>query len=259
LDGKAALVAASSQGLGKAVALELAREGAAVVICARHAGPLERAAVEIRDATGSDVLAIPADVTVPSEIDRLVEQATARFGVPDVLVTNAGGPPPGRFSDLAAEDWQAAVDLTLMSTVRLCNAVVPGMQKRGGGSIVAMTSVSVRQPLPNLMLSNSLRLAVVGMMKTLADELAPDGIRVNVVCPGWTRTARVEQLLKDRAERNRTTVEEEAEQITSSIPLGRMGTPEEFGRVVAFLASPAASYVHGVSLLIDGGMFRGTM
>jgi 3-oxoacyl-[acyl-carrier protein] reductase len=259
LKGKVALVAASSQGLGRAVALELAREGVAVAICARHRDPLERTAVEIQESTGSDVLAVPADVTVPAEIDRLVEATTARLGPPDVLVTNAGGPPPGRFADLTPEDWQAAVDLTLMSAVRLCRAVVPGMRERGAGAIVAMTSVSVKQPLPNLMLSNSIRLAVVGMMKTLADELAPDGIRVNVVCPGWTRTARVEQLLEDRAQRNGTTVDEETAKITASIPLGRMATPKEFGRVVAFLASPAASYVHGVSLLVDGGMYRGVM
>lgn len=259
LEGKVALVAASSQGLGKAVAWELAREGAAVVICARYPDPLERTAVEIRESTGAEVLAVPADVTQPAEIDRLVEATTMRFGVPHVLVTNAGGPPPGRFADLTPDDWQAAVDLTLMSAVRLCRAVAPGMRERGEGAIVAMTSVSVKQPLPNLMLSNSIRLAVVGMMKSLADELAPDGIRINVVCPGWTRTARVEQLLQDRAERNGTTVQEEAAKITASIPLGRMGTPEEFGRVVAFLASPAASYVHGVSLLIDGGMYRGMM
>lgn len=259
LDGNVALVAASSRGLGKAVALELGREGAAVVICARQKDPLEQTAVEIHDTTGAEVLAVPADVTVPAEIDRLVETATARFGPPDILVTNAGGPPPARFADLAPDDWQAAVDLTLMSAVRLCRAVAPGMRERGEGAIVAMTSVSVKQPLPNLMLSNSIRLAVVGMMKTLADELAPDGIRVNVVCPGWTRTARVEELLQDRAARNGTTVEAETAKITSSIPMGRMGRPEELGRVVAFLASPAASYVQGVSLLIDGGMVRGVM
>ncbi len=259
LKGKVALVTAASRGLGRAVALQLAKEGAAVAICARKEGPLEATAEAIREATGVDVLAVPADVSVPEDVDRLVEAVLDRFGRIDVLVTNAGGPPPGRFLDLTSADWEAAVQLTLMSAVRLCYAVVPAMREQGGGSIVAMTSISVKQPIPNLLLSNSIRLAVVGLMKTLADELAPDGIRVNVVCPGWTRTGRVEQLLRDRAARNGTTPDEEAAKITAAIPLGRMGTPEELARAVAFLASPAASYITGVSLLVDGGMYRGVM
>jgi 3-oxoacyl-[acyl-carrier protein] reductase len=146
-----------------------------------------------------------------------------------------------------------------MSAVRLCYAAVPVMKKQGGGSILAMTSITVKQPLPNLILSNSLRLGVAGLVKTLADELAPFGIRANAICPGWTRTARVEQLLRDRAARNSTTVEEEAARITAAIPLGRLGRPEEFAAVAAFLVSPAASYVTGVSLLVDGGMYRGML
>ena len=259
LEGKIALVAAASRGLGRAVALQLAKEGASVAICARNEGPLKATAESIREATGVEVLAVPADVSVPEDVDRLVKTVLDRFGRIDVLVTNAGGPPPGRFLDLTPDDWEAAVRLTLMSAVRLCYGAVPAMREQGGGSIVAITSISVKQPLPNLLLSNSIRLAVIGLVKTLADELAPDGIRVNAVCPGWTRTERVVQLLKDRAARNGTTPEEEAARITAAIPLGRMAEPEELARAVAFLASPAASYITGVSLLVDGGMYRGAM
>jgi 3-oxoacyl-[acyl-carrier protein] reductase len=257
LRGKVALVTAASKGLGKAVALRLAQEGADVAICARGEAPLARAAAEIEAQTGRQALALPADVSDPSAVDALVEATIERFGRVDVLVTNAGGPPPGQFLDLTPEDWEAAARLTLMSAVRLCYGVVPAMKAQGAGAILAMTSITVKQPLPNLGLSNSLRLAVVGLVKTLADELAPFGVRVNAICPGWTHTARVDQLLRDRAERNSTTPEEEAAEIAAAIPLGRMGTPDEFAAVAAFLVSPAASYVTGVSLLVDGGMYRG--
>jgi 3-oxoacyl-[acyl-carrier protein] reductase len=257
LRDKVALVTAASKGLGKAVALRLAQEGADVVICARGEAHLARAAAEIEAQTGRQALSFPADVSDPSAVDALVEATIERFGRVDVLVTNAGGPPPGQFLDLTPEDWEAAARLTLMSAVRLCYAVVPAMKEQGAGAILAMTSITVKQPLPNLGLSNSLRLAVVGLVRTLADELAPFGIRVNAICPGWTHTARVDQLLRDRAERNSTTPEEEAAKIVAAIPLGRLGTPEEFAAVAAFLVSPAASYVTGVSLLVDGGMYRG--
>ncbi len=259
LHGKIALVTAASKGLGKAVAQRLAQEGAHVAICARGEEHLSRTAAEIKTGTGRQVLAFPADVSDPAAVNALVEATIERFGRIDVLVTNAGGPPPGQFLDLAPEDWEAAARLTLMSAVRLCYAVVPVMKEQGEGSILAMTSITVKQPLPNLILSNSLRLGVIGLVKTLADELAPFGIRVNAICPGWTRTARVDQLLRDRAERNGTTPEEEAAKIAAAIPLGRMGTPEEFAAAAAFLVSPAASYITGVSLLVDGGMYRGVM
>jgi 3-oxoacyl-[acyl-carrier protein] reductase len=257
LRDKVALVTAASKGLGKAVALRLAQEGADVAVCARGEAHLARAAAEIEAQTGRQALSFPADVSDPSAVDALVEATIERFGRVDVLVTNAGGPPPGQFLDLTPDDWEAAARLTLMSAVRLCYAVVPAMKEQGAGAILAMTSITVKQPLPNLGLSNSLRLAVVGLVKTLADELAPFGIRVNAICPGWTRTARVDQLLRDRAERSGTTSEEEAAKLVAAIPLGRLGTPEEFAAVAAFLVSPSASYVTGVSLLVDGGMYRG--
>ena len=257
LDDKVALVTAASKGLGKAVALRLAQEGARVALCARGEGLLCETAAEIETETGQQALPIPADVSDPAAVDALVESTVERFGGLDILVVNAGGPPPGQFLDLTPDDWEAAVQLTLMSAVRLCYGASPVMKERGAGSILAMTSITVKQPLPNLILSNSLRLGVTGLIKTLADELGPFGIRANSICPGWTRTTRVDQLLRDRAERNSTTPEKEATKITAAIPLGRMGTPEEFAAAAAFLVSPAASYVTGVSLLVDGGMYRG--
>ena len=263
LQDKVALVTAASKGLGGAVALRLAQEGASVAICARDEARLSKTAAEIEAQAGRPVLALPADVADPETAGSLVEAVVERFGRVDILVTNAGGPPPGQFLDLTPEDWDAAIQLTLMSAVRLCYAVVPVMadsahpKAHGAGSILAMTSITVKHPLPNLILSNSLRLGVTGLVKTLADELAPLDIRVNSICPGWTRTSRVEQILRDRAERSGSTPAEEAAKIAAAIPLGRMGTPEEFAAAAAFLVSPAASYITGVSLLVDGGMYRG--
>jgi len=259
LNGKVALVTAASKGLGKAVALCLAQEGARVSICARNEGPLAATSAEIASRTGQEVLALTADVAEPHAAELLVHKTVERFGHLDILVINAGGPPAGKFLDFTHQDWERAVHLTLLSAVRLCYATIPAMRECGGGAILAITSVAVKQPLPDLILSNSLRLGVIGLIKTLADELGPFGIRVNAICPGWTRTERVEQLLRDRANRNQTTPQEEAERITSAIPLRRMGTPEEFARAAAFLVSPAASYITGVSLLVDGGMYRGAL
>jgi 3-oxoacyl-[acyl-carrier protein] reductase len=259
LNDKVALVTAASKGLGKAVASCLARESAHVAICARGEEQLTSTTAEIEAQTGRQVLPIQTDVSDPKAADTLVKATVERFGRLDILVTNAGGPPPGQFLDLTPEDWETAVRLTLMSAVRLLYTAVPVMKEQGTGSILTITSVTVKQPLPNLVLSNSLRLSIIGLIKTLADELAPFGIRVNGICPGWTRTDRVDQLLRDRATRKLTTAEEEAAQIAIDIPMGRMGTPEEFARAAAFLVSPAASYITGVSLLVDGGMYRGLM
>jgi len=259
LRDKIALVSASSRGLGKAVALQLAREGAHVAICARGEEDLARAADEIREATGQRVLTVPADVSAPGAAETLVEATLDTFGQLDVLVVNAGGPPPGTFLDFSPQDWEDVGQLTLMSAVRLCRAAAPVMKEQGRGAILFMTSITVKQPLPNLVFSNSLRLAVTGLMKTLADELAPSGVRVNAILPGWTRTARVNQLLEDRAQRAGTTVQVEAEKVSADIPLGRIGTPEEFATVAAFLVSEAASFVNGVNLLVDGGMYRGAL
>ncbi len=256
LKNKIALVTASSQGLGRAVAFRLAQEGAHVAVCARGEDALRETADDIRQATGQRVLVLPADVSQPETAELLVQAVLEAFGRLDVLITNAGGPPPGQFLDLTPDEWEEAAQLTLMSAVRLCYAAVPVMKEQGSGAILAMTSITVKQPLPNLILSNSLRLGVTGLIKTLANELAPFGIRANAICPGWTRTARVEQLLQDRAQRSDTTPEAEAEKIAADIPLGRMGTPEEFAAAAAFLVSDAASFINGANLLVDGGMAR---
>ena len=258
LNNLVALVTASSKGLGRATALQLAREGAQVVICARGQEALQATRDEIA-ALGVDVLALPVDVSAPDAAQTLVDAALERFGRLDILVANAGGPPPGGFLAFDEQAWDRAVQLTLMSFVRLCYAAIPALKQSPQGSILACTSITVKQPLPNLVLSNSLRLAVTGLVKTLADELGPSGVRVNAICPGSTRTDRIEQLLADRAERNGTSVEEEAAKMAAEIPLGRIGSPEEFGRVAAFLVSPAASFVNGVSLLVDGGAYRGAL
>ncbi len=223
------------------------------------ATPWIRQQTEFREFTGATVHALRADVTRKDDVDRMVASALERLGQIDILIVNAGGPPPGSFLDLAVQHWETAVQLTLMSAVYLCYAVVPHMIERGEGSIVATQSISVRQPLDNLILSNSLRMAVIGLMKSLANELGPKGIRVNSINPGWTRTERVDQLLADREARNKTSQTEEAARITRSIPLGRMGTVEEYGRAVAWLASPAAAYIHGHALSFDGGAVQATL
>jgi 3-oxoacyl-[acyl-carrier protein] reductase len=258
LKGKVALVTASSKGLGKAAALEFAREGARVTICAR--GELvETVAEEIKRETGADVLAIRANVTKQADIDRLVQATIEKFGRIDILIVNAGGPKPGGFLDLKAEDWEEAFNLTLMSAVRLCYAVLPHMLERGSGSIVTTQSFSVKQPIDNLILSNSLRMGVIGLMKSMANELGDKGIRVNSINPAWTWTDRVEQLMTDKATRSGKSIEEETAAIASAIPMKRMGTVEEFGQAIAWLASPAASFIHGHAMMFDGGATKASL
>lgn len=258
LKDSVALVTASSSGLGKAAAMEFAREGARVAICARS-DQLEATADEIRDQTGAEVLDVRTDLTKPKDIKTLVKRTHEHFGRIDILVANNGGPLPGNFLDLQPEHWEAAVELTLMSTVRLCYAVVPIMLEQGSGSIVASQSYSAKQPIDHLILSNSVRLAVIGLMKSLANELGPMGIRVNSINPYWTWTERIEHLLADRASRHQTTIKEETAKITRDAPLRRMGTIEEYGRTIVWLASPAASFIHGHALMFDGGAVKATL
>lgn len=255
LKGKVALVAAASKGLGKAAAMALAREGASVALMARSE-VTNAAADQIRKETGARVLPLRGDLTRAADIEGAVDRTLKDLGSIDILIVNAGGPKPGGFLELTPEDWETAFRLTVMSAVRLCYAVVPPMVERGSGSIVASQSYTVRHPSPNLILSNALRLSVVGLMKSLADELGPKGIRVNTIHPAWTHTDRVDQLMADRARRSGTSFEQEVAKAVLEIPLGRMATVEEYGQTVAWLASPAASFIHGHALLFDGGVVR---
>jgi 3-oxoacyl-[acyl-carrier protein] reductase len=256
LTGKVALVTASSQGIGQATALSLAREGARVAMCARRLDAVTAAAKEIAAATGAEVAAFVCDLTDAAAIDRLVADVVARFGTVHVLVNNAGGPPPGPFDRLTGADWQRAFELTLMSAVRVTTAVLPHMRAQRWGRIVNISSTSVRQPIPDLMLSNSLRLGVLGWAKTLATQLAPENVLVNTVGPGWTRTERVSQMVASRAAAGQRSVAEAEEEIGHLIPCGRIGWPEEIADVVTFLASERASYLTGVMIPVDGGIVQ---
>ena len=256
LKDKIAVVGASSKGLGKAIAFGLAQEGAKVVICARNNEVLIQTAEEISNATESEVLAISTDVSQPEQVEELITETISHFGGIDILVNNAGGPKAGRFNDLSAEDYQHAVHLNLMSTINLCRAVVPTMRERGGGRIINLTSVSVKQPVDGLMLSNMARTGVIGFAKTLATELAPDKILVNNVCPGIIFTDRIKQLATVRAEEAGTTFDEALKKMTADIPLGRIGDPEEFANLVVFLASEKSSYITGATIQVDGGMVK---
>jgi 3-oxoacyl-[acyl-carrier protein] reductase len=254
--GKVALVTAASRGLGRATAEELAAEGAAVVMCARGKEALASAAQAIRNATSAEILDVQADVSNAEDIKRLIESAMNRFNQIDILVTNAGGPPSGPFESLGPEKWNDAIRLTLLSAVNLCRAVVPGMRQRKWGRIINVTSITVKQPVDGLMLSNSLRAGVTGFARTLANEVARDGITVNNILPGYTRTERVESLARAAAERDGTPVEESLKKWENEIPMGRIGEPREFAALAAFLASERASFITGTSITVDGGWTR---
>jgi len=259
LRDKVALVPASSQGLGRAIAFELAREGARVALCARGREKLEATADEIRQATGAEVLPVVADVSQPDDCERLAEAVQEHFGRVDILVTNAGGPPAGYFLDLEDEGWRTAVELTLMSAVRLIRLVLPSMRERGWGRIINMTSISVKQPIEDLILSNSIRAAVVGMAKTIATQFAAQGITVNNVCPTYTLTERVENLARARAEREGISYDEVLDAYGTQVPAQRLGKPEETAALVAFLASERAAFITGATIQIDGGSYRGLL
>jgi 3-oxoacyl-[acyl-carrier protein] reductase len=254
-----ALVAASSQGLGAATALQLTLEGAKVAINGRSPEKLAKSAAFLRDSANADVIAIPGDVARPDDVRRLVDDAAKQLGGIDILVTNCGGPPSGQFESFAPEDWQKAFDLVLMSAVNLIRIALPLLRLSENPSILAITSVSTKQPVNNLILSNSIRMGVAGLVKTLADELGPRGIRVNAIMPGMTRTERITQVIKKNVETSDKTVQDALKDMTSGIPLGRLGEPDEFGKVAAFLCSPAASYIHGAMIPVDGGYLRATI
>lgn len=254
--GKVALVAASSKGLGRATAEELAAEGVSLVLCARGREALEAAAAEIGRRHGVEVLAVTADVGRRGEAARVAEQGLARFGRVDILFTNSGGPPPGRFESLTPADWDRAAALVLGSVVEFTAAVLPGMKERGWGRILNVTSIAAKQPVDNLMLSNSIRSAVTGFARTLANEVAPFGVTVNNLLPGFTATERMVELSEATAAREGISKEEALRRFTASVPMGRMAEPREFAALAAFLASDRASYITGQSMAVDGGWIR---
>src|SRR5215469_6602305 len=256
LRGRVAIVAAASKGLGRAVAEELAREGTEIAICARTAADLEKAAAQIRSADGREVFWKAVDVGKSDEVAQFVADVEKHFGRLDICVTNSGGPPSKLFSATTNEDWRVWTDQLLMSTVYFAQETLPRMQKNQWGRFLTITSYSVKQPVEGLLLSNSLRAGVTGLVRTLANEYAAHGITVNNICPGYTRTDRLNDLAGMMAARTGATPDEIFAGWKKLIPAGRLGRPDEFASVVAFLASEKASYVNGVSLTIDGGTTR---
>jgi 3-oxoacyl-[acyl-carrier protein] reductase len=257
--GRAAAVAAASSGLGRAAARALAAEGAAVAICGRSEERVREAATAIADETGAEVHPVVADVSDAEQCRRFVSQAAASFGRLDILVTNTGGPRPGGAFEVDEQDWADAWRSTLMNVVALVRAAVPHMRERSWGRIVNVASLSARQPIPGLVLSNAFRPAIAGLARTLADELGPQGILVNTLCPGYTRTPRLEELAAVRAEAAGTSPDAVTASLAASVPLRRIAEPDEFGAVVAFLCSERASYLTGVTLAVDGGASRGLL
>ncbi|HUF00661.1 MAG TPA: SDR family oxidoreductase [Anaerolineales bacterium] len=255
---KRAFVAGSSRGLGFATALMLAIEGCKVAVNSREEENAKAAQEKITSETGTQAYGFAGDVSDATAADNLIQSAAEALGGLDILITNAGGPPAGSFELFDETTWQKAVDTSFMSHVRLIRAALPHLRKSDSPSVLTITSYTVKQPLPNLVLSNSIRAATVGLTKSLALDLGKEGIRFNSIMPGWTQTERVMELMAFRAENNNTTVEEESTKQTTEIPLGRMGRPEEFANAAVFLVSPAASFIHGVALAVDGGITKGT-
>ncbi len=256
LHGKVAMVAASSKGLGFGIARELAREGALVSIGSRTEADVFDAAELLTEETGAEVLANVLDAADPGSISRWMDSTTDAFGGVDMLVVNAGGPPAGNFDDFDDDDWQAAFELTLMSAVRMVRAVLPSMRQAGGGSILTITSCSVKEPIDFLLLSNVMRSGVTSLAKSLSQQLAPESIRINNLMPGRIDTDRVQSLDIMNAEKRGLSREEVRAANELDIPIGRYGTIEEFGRLGAFLLSDAASYITGQTIAVDGGSIR---
>ena len=255
--GKTAVVCGSSQGLGRAIADSLAAEGVNLVINSRSPDKLLAVKAEIVEATGANVEAVPLDLTPADGATDLISAAERAFGQVDILVTNTGGPPAGMFEDHDADVWRDAIAQNFESVVNLVRAALPGMKERGWGRIVNVTSISVKQPVEGLILSNSIRAGVTGFAKTISNEVAPFGITVNNVLPGYTRTERLIHLAEAVSERDGKTIEEVYESWADEIPLGRLAEPPELGDVTAFLCSEQASYVTGQSIAVDGGWIKG--
>ena len=259
IEGKVAAVGGASSGLGKAIAWTLAREGARVAICARGKEQLERTRTAIRRASGGEVFAHSCDLATDDGPKDFIEATAKEFGGVDILVCNCGGPPATILANTSPDAWQEALDLSLLSTVRLVQAAIPYMRRDSWGRIICLTSISVKTPLPGLILSNTARPGVLGFAKSVAYEFADDGITVNVVCPGYMLTGRVEELAEARAKLSGQTAEEVMQELVADIPMGRMGDPKELGELVAFLASQNAGYITGTAIQIDGGSVQSLM
>ncbi len=259
IKGKVALVTAGTKGLGRASAEDLSREGCRVAICSRTPAEVERAAGEISAATGNEVVGFTADMSRDADITRLLEETRAKLGDPEILVVNAGGPPPGNYDSTPIEAYPEAIELTLMSGVRLTNGCLPAMRKAGWGRIVFISSISVKQPIPFLLLSNMARAGLTGFMKTVAAEIAASGVTLNAVLPGSHLTDRIRDTAQKRADDEGRPLEEVLEETASKIPMLRIGQPRELAALVTFLASARSSFITGTSTVVDGGAYAGLM
>lgn len=257
LTGRVAVVCGSSQGLGRAVAQALTEEGARVVINSRSAEKLAAVRDEIAGATGAEVEAIAADLTDPNGVTALIEGAVEAFGQVDILMTNTGGPPAGPFEAHTSEVWREAIARNFESVINLVRASLPGMKERKWGRILNVTSISVKQPVAGLILSNSIRAGVTGFARTIANEAAPFNVTVNNILPGFTRTERLVDLAKATSSREGGSIEDAYAKWESEIPMGRVGEPHEFAALAAFLCSERASYITGQSIAVDGGWIKG--
>lgn len=258
LKGKKALVTGSSRGLGFATALGLSQEGCEVTINSRDLEKIRTAEQKINSQTGYKVNSIRADITQPGSPEKIVFDAAKEMNGLDILITNSGGPPSGLFESLGDQDWQNALELNFLAHMKLIRAALPFLKKSADPSVLTITSMSVKQPVPNLVLSNSVRSATVGLTKSLSLELGHLGIRFNSILPGWTETERIHELMDFRAKTNQTTIEEEITKQALDSPLNRLASPQEFANVAVFLVSPAASYLTGTMLVVDGGMYKAT-
>jgi 3-oxoacyl-[acyl-carrier protein] reductase len=256
LKNKIALITGASRGLGAATAELLAAEGCIVAINSRNADKLSETAQHIHESTGAEVIPLAGDVAEPAAAEKLINAVARQLGGLDILITNASGPPAGRFDSFSDEDWQKAFETNLMSHVRLIRAALPFLEKSNAPAVLTVTSSSVKQPIPNLILSNSIRAATVGLTKSLALELGEKGIRFNSILPGWTKTERVTSLLESRSKTNHTSVAEELQKQAAEIALNRLAEPAEFAAAAVFLVSPMASYITGVMLSVDGGSVK---